>query len=300
MDVILISSKKNKRINIRLKTIFIIVGGAAILMLLFLFIYNIVHFTSRKVDEQRLAQLKQENKIVRKEISRIEEEFARLNSVIDSLEQYDRKLRTYASLHPIDEDLRNMGIGGPAPAPEGRLPGDVRSHLTHLSETLDNLVARSRLQKDSFDELLTYIEEKRHLRNHTPSIAPVRGWFISGFGNRIDPFTGQLKMHEGLDIAAPPGTPIVAPADGIVRSVRRSAGFGLILVLDHGYGYRTLYGHCQRIKADVGTRVKRGDIIAYVGNTGKSTGPHLHYEIHVSQKPVNPIHYIISSASPAE
>ena len=296
MDLILISSKKNKRINVRLKSLVIVVAAAAFLSLFILFVYNIVHFASRKVDERRLAQLKQENRIVRQEISRIEKEFTRLNSLIDSLEAYDKRLRTYASLQPIDEDIRRMGIGGRVPE-ANVVSTDVRGHITSLSETLDELLARSRLQKESFDELLTYLDEKRHLRNHTPSIAPVRGWFISGYGNRIDPFTGQVKMHEGLDIAAPPGTPIVAPADGTIRSVHRSTGFGLTLVIDHGYGYRTLYGHCQRVKADVGTRVKRGDIIAYVGTTGKATGPHLHYEVHVAQRPVNPLGYIISSAS---
>lgn len=295
MDLILISSKKNKRVNVRLRSLIIVVAAVVFLSLFVFFIYNIVHFTSRKVDERRLMQLKQENRIVRKEISRIEKEFTRLNSLIDSLEAYDKKLRTYASLQPIDEDIRSMGIGGRVPE-TGTVSSDVRGHMTSLSETLDELLARSRLQKESFDELLTYLEEKRYLRNHTPSIAPVQGWFISGYGNRIDPFTGQVKMHEGLDIAAPPGTPIVAPADGTVRSVHRSTGFGLTLVIDHGYGYRTLYGHCQRVKADVGTRVKRGDIIAYVGTTGKATGPHLHYEVHVARKPVNPIGYIISSA----
>jgi len=277
VDLILISSKKNKRVNVRLRILVVVIAAAAFLSLLVLFVYNFVHFASRKVDERRLAQIKQENRIVRQEISRIEKEFTRLNSLIDSLEAYDKKLRTYALLQPIDEDVRRMGIGGRPP--EARdVSADVRSHVTALSETLDELL-------------------KRHLRNHTPSIAPVRGWFISGFGNRIDPFTGQVKMHEGLDIAAPLGTPIVAPADGTVRSVHRSTGFGLTLAIDHGYGYRTLYGHCQRVRVDVGTHVKRGDIIAYVGTSGKTTGPHLHYEVHVAQKPVNPISYILSSAA---
>lgn len=296
MDLILISSKKNKRINVRLRSLVIIIAAAAFVSLLVLFIYNIAQFASHQVDERKLAQLKQENRIVRNEISRIENEFTKLNTLIDSLEAYDKKLRTYASLQPIDEDVRRMGIGGRVPE-AGDVSADVHTQVASLSETLDELLARSRLQKKSFNELLTHLEERRHLRNHTPSIAPVRGWFISGYGNRLDPFTGEVKMHEGLDIAAPPGTPIVAPADGTVRSVHRSTGFGLTLVIDHGYGYRTLYGHCQRVRVDVGTRVKRGDIIAYVGTTGKATGPHLHYEVHVAQKPVNPIGYILSSAT---
>ena len=117
---------------------------------------------------------------------------------------------------------------------------------------------------------------------------------MSGFGYRIDPFTGQVKMHEGLDIAAPPGTPIIAPADGTIKFAGERRGFGLTLEIDHGYGYTTLYGHCQRIDVEEGNRVTRGDVVAHVGSTGRSTGPHLHYEVRVSQIPVNPIHYILT------
>lgn len=298
MDIILISGKDNRRINLHLKFVFLLIGAAIFIGLLAFFIYNITVFTSHKVDQNRLKQLNAENKIVRQEIDRIELEISDLNNLIDSLEIYDKKLRTFASLEPIDDDIRNMGVGGHANHYDSSgLLTEVRNDLVDLSQTLDNLLARSKLQKESFNELLIYLEEKRYLRNHTPSIIPVQGWFISGFGYRIDPFTGQVKMHEGLDIAAPPGTPIIAPADGIVKFVGKNGGFGLTLKIDHGFGYSTLYAHCQRIKVTVNTRVKRGDFIAYVGNTGKSTGPHLHYEVHISQVPVDPINYILTSSS---
>ncbi len=295
MDIILISGKENKRINLHVKLAFVILASLVFIAVLLLFVYNLTLFTSHRVDKRKLERLNQENEIVRFEITRIEEEIANLSILIDSLEEYDKKLRTYASLNPIGEDLRSMGVGGSSQfhSAEG-LTTDVYSDLEGLSKTLDNLLSRSRLQKESFNNIVQYLDEKKFLREHTPSIIPVQGWFMSGFGYRIDPFTGQVKMHEGLDIAAPPGTPIIAPADGSVKFAGERRGFGLTLEIDHGYGYTTLYGHCQRIDVEEGNRVTRGDVVARVGSTGKSTGPHLHYEVRVSQIPVNPIHYILT------
>lgn len=298
MDIILISSKGNKSINFHIKFVFVITAILLFITIFVVFIYNITIFASHKVDQKRLVQLDEENKIVRQEIVRIEQEFSELNILIDSLKLYDKRLRTYASLEPINNDLRSMGVGGYSNYyDDKKLSVELRNNLDNLSQTLDNLLARSRLQKESFNNILTHLEEKRYLRNHTPSIIPVQGWFISGYGYRIDPFTGMVKMHEGLDIAAPPGTPIIAPADGTVKFVGEKPGFGLTLEINHGYGFTTLYGHCQRIKVTEGAKVKRGDIIAYVGSTGKSTGPHLHYEVRISQIPVNPINYIFTPPS---
>ncbi|MGB3477692.1 MAG: M23 family metallopeptidase [bacterium] len=297
MDIILISSKDNKRINVHMKFVFAILACLVFVAVLVLFIYNITIFTSHRVDKRKFERLNQENQLVHAEIGRIEQEIADLAILVDSLEEYDKKLRTYASLNPINNDLRSMGVGGSSifNNDEG-LSTSVYSDLASLSTTLDHLLSRSRLQKESFTNIIQYLDEKKFLREHTPSIIPVQGWFMSGFGYRIDPFTGQVKMHEGLDIAAPPGTPIIAPADGTVKFAGERRGFGLALEIDHGYGYTTLYGHCQRLALEKGEKVNRGDVIAYVGSTGKSTGPHLHYEVRVSQIPVNPIHYILSSS----
>jgi len=276
LDIILISAKENKLINFHVKSVFLFLVGLASLTILVLFVYNIAIFTSHRVDKRRLERLNQENEIVRTEIDRIEHEIAGLAVLIDSLEEYDKKLRTYASLNPINDDLRAMGVGGRIEFQNASgMSTDVREDLENISDQLDNLLARSRLQKESFNNIVSFLDEKQYLREHTPSIIPVQGWFMSGFGYRIDPFTGQVKMHEGLDIAAPPGTPIIAPADGIVKFTGERRGFGLTLVINHGYGYVTLYGHCQRLNVEEGNKVQRGDVIAYVGSTGRSTGPHL-------------------------
>lgn len=295
LDIILISTKDNKLINFHVKSFFLFIVGIISLAILVLFVYNITIFTSHRVDKRRLERLNEENAIVREEIDKIEQEIAGLAVLIDSLEEYDKKLRTYASLNPINDDLRAMGVGGKIEFQNaGGLSTDVRENLENLSNQLDNLLARSRLQQESFNNIVAFLDEKKYLREHTPSIIPVQGWFMSGFGYRIDPFTGQVKMHEGLDIAAPPGTPIIAPADGTVKFAGERRGFGLTLELNHGYGYITLYGHCQRLNVDEGDKVERGDVIAYVGSTGRSTGPHLHYEVRISQEPVNPVHYILT------
>lgn len=298
MDIIFITGKGNKTTNLRIKSVFIALILIACVAILVSFTYNLTSFAKKEVDRNRLSQVENENRVVRSEINRIEKEMSNLQTFIDSLELYDKKLRSYAPLRPIDDELRNMGVGGYTPLFEKEeLSLNVKSELTNVSETLDNLVGRARLQKSSFDELANFLEEKAYLRNHTPSIMPVQGWLIRGFGYQIDPFTGQVKMHEGLDIAAPTGTPIVVPADGTVRYAGNKKDYGLSVEVDHGYGFVTRYGHCQRIRVNSGMRVKRGDVIAYVGNTGRSTGPHLHYEVRVSHTAVNPLNYVLSVSS---
>ncbi len=298
MDIIFISGKGNKTANLRVRSVYIALIVIACVAIMVSFTYNLTSFAKKEVDRNRLTQVENENRVVRNEINRLEKEMLHLETFIDSLEHYDRKLRSYAPLMPIDEELRNMGVGGYTPLfEEENLSADMKKELTDISETLDNLVGRARLQRSSFMELADFLEEKSYLRKHTPSIMPVQGWMIRGFGYQIDPFTGQVKMHEGLDIAAPTGTPIIAPADGTVRFAGNKQDYGLFVEVDHGYGFMTRYGHCQRIRVNSGMQVKRGDIIAYVGNTGRSTGPHLHYEVSVSYKTVNPMNYILSSSS---
>ena len=143
-------------------------------------------------------------------------------------------------------------------------------------------------------ELVEYLEDQKSLLASTPSIWPVRGWLTSTFGYRTSPFTGRREMHKGLDIATRSGTPIIAPADGLVVFSGREGGFGNMIVIDHGYGITTRYGHCSALDAKLGQKIKRGDVIARVGNTGRSTGPHVHYEVAVNGVPVNPSRYILN------
>ncbi|MBE0433005.1 peptidoglycan DD-metalloendopeptidase family protein [candidate division WOR-3 bacterium] len=297
MDIILVSSKRNKTANLRVKATYLVLIVIGVLVIVASFFYNLTRYARKEVDRSRLSQLESENRIVQKEIKRIEGELSGLQVLIDSLEQYDKELRSYAPLRPIAEELREMGIGGYAPdfARQDISP-KVKQELADVSESLDNLVGRARLQRQSYDELVNHLQEKAHLRDHTPSIIPVQGWMIRGYGYHIDPFTGQVKMHEGLDIAAPIGTPIVSPADGMVRFAGERKDYGQCVEIDHGYGFMTVYAHCQRLRVNAGMRVRRGDIIAHVGTTGRSTGPHLHYEVRLSHAAANPLNYILSNA----
>lgn len=161
-------------------------------------------------------------------------------------------------------------------------------------EILDDLIRTAESQRRSFEELQAALKKIRQRLNCTPSIWPARGWVSSGFGYRRDPFTGLRQFHEGLDISNRIGTPVVAPADGVVVQVWKDWKMGLTLKISHGYGITTLYGHLHKVLVEVGQRVKRGQKIALMGNTGRSTGPHLHYEIRLNGKAVNPRHYILN------
>ena len=185
-----------------------------------------------------------------------------------------------------------MGVGG--------IGLDVSFPDLEKSSTYDLLQARigaleKRVKQEEIilDGIFTALNDKRSLLDSTPSIWPVKGWVTSEFGYRVDPFTGRQELHEGLDIAARLGTPVVAPADGIVIYARYERSFGNTIIIDHGYGFSTLYGHLSEIYVRPGDRVKRGQVIGAVGNTGRSTGPHLHYEVRKNGVPVDPRDYIL-------
>ncbi len=175
----------------------------------------------------------------------------------------------------------------------GELSATHDNDYADLSIRIDRAVKESTLEEQGVIQLQELLQDRQSILNATPSIKPVPGWFTSPFGYRVDPFTGRQELHAGLDIAAPIGTPVMAPADGVVSYIGYEAGYGKLLVIDHGYGVRTRYGHNSQIYVQLGQKVKRHDIISAVGSTGRSTGPHLHYEVRVNGVPVNPLNYIL-------
>jgi len=179
-------------------------------------------------------------------------------------------------------------VGG-ATGVESLAPGTALlapSALAAIDRNLTSLATRS-------EELQAFYRDQSLLLASTPSIWPVRGYLSAGFGNCLDPFTGQRDFHSGIDISTPTGTRIFAPADGVVLSAESSGGYGNSLVIDHAYGVVTRYGHLEGFAVKPGQTVRRGELIGYVGNTGRSTGPHLHYEVWVRDQAQNPIHYIL-------
>ncbi|MDA8100483.1 MAG: peptidoglycan DD-metalloendopeptidase family protein [Nitrospiraceae bacterium] len=212
------------------------------------------------------------------------------------LRDLDTKLRRAVSLGPRDKAQQVLGIGGPDELGLQNVTalGEKKQAeaLKEMSEELTQLKGAASRQEASLQMLIEYFEDKRSLLASTPSIWPVRGWVTSRFGTRTSPFSGILKFHEGMDIAAQTGTPVVAAADGVVVKAGFSTGYGNMVEIHHGYRIRTLYAHNSRLNVKAGQRVHRGDVIAYAGDSGSSTGPHLHYEVKVNGLPVNPAKYL--------
>lgn len=253
-------------------------------------------YVNKVVDVSMLQTLKLENRILRDKVSEFGATLAGLQGQIDDFVNFDSKVRMMAGLSPIDPDVRQVGVGGitPAPLPEGITNG-TSSDLQTVQQNLEKLDREARLQLESFEVIVSALSEKQEMWNHLPSIQPTPGWIISTFGIRRDPLVGELRMHEGIDIAGPDGTIIAAPAAGSVKFVGYRNNYGLCLELDHGYGITTRFAHCSMIKASVGQKVNRGQVVALVGQTGRVTGPHLHYEVMVNGQPKDPTTYILSA-----
>ena len=210
----------------------------------------------------------------------------------------DEALRVYADLPSVDEDVRAGGTGGAvndyATSYNELLPvSDL--NLNSLESNLSSLGREITLQLNSYEQIYSKLSQDVERLRKTPSISPVnRGYLTSSFGTRADPWTGKRRMHHGQDFGVLTGTPVYAPADGVVKSRNGKTGYGKTVILDHGYGIKTIFAHLSKYAIKPGDTVKRGDLIAYSGNTGRSTGPHLHYEVRVKNAPVNPRHYFLT------
>jgi murein DD-endopeptidase MepM/ murein hydrolase activator NlpD len=198
---------------------------------------------------------------------------------------------------PAQAGMGAVGMTAKASSGEGLMIADGDSapgpEQGDLLKQLDELGKKVKAQEQEARALKSYFEDQQALLASAPSIWPVKGWVTSDFSVRLDPYTGERVMHEGLDIATAMGTPVRAPADGTVVFAGLEGGYGHVLVVDHGYGIKTRYGHLSRIDVKVGQKVHRGDIIAAVGNSGRSTGPHVHYEVRVNGVADNPRKFIL-------
>lgn len=245
----------------------------------------IADYVMTNLDRNELERLQVENLSQREELHRLAVRLEDLRQEMVVLAQNDAKVRVMAKLSAPKADAM-AGIGGPARV------DDVSREFGEIQQRIDEVRRQIDLRRESQEEIQGILNDQRSLLAAKPSGWPVKGWLTSSFGMRPDPFNGRRKMHEGYDIAARTGTPVIATADGIVSSVRTEAGYGKMVTLDHGYGYRTIYSHNSKHYVKVGQRVRRGDRIAAVGNTGRSTGSHVHYEIRHNGVPVNPKKYL--------
>ncbi len=213
------------------------------------------------------------------------------------LKAFNKRLREMANLKVPSQQDDYFGVGGredTASGPGIRLSatrGERR--LQMLQRDLDRLGAEGEAERQVQRHLARFLSERRSILASTPAIWPTRGWLTSGFGPRISPFSGKRRFHAGIDISTRRGAPIVAPADGVVTFTGREGGFGRMVAINHGHGIVTRYAHLKSYKVKVGDKVKRGQLIALVGNSGRSTGPHLHYEVLLSGVPTNPLYYVL-------
>jgi len=249
-------------------------------------------------DEVELTELQRSSKIRKIQVEKFAQQVKNFESEMIRLERFEKKLRVITALEDSPRAAsKNWGVGGsyglPTRSLTTSLANEAKSLADKLSNNLGHLTAQAKIQTISFQELDDFFKNQSSLLLATPSIWPTRGWVTSNFGFRKSPFTGLRERHEGWDIGARSGSAIRSTADGVVTVAGREHGYGKMMEVDHGYGLVTRYGHNSKNLLKAGARVKRGQIIALVGNTGRSTGPHLHYEVLLNGVPVNPKNYIL-------
>jgi murein DD-endopeptidase MepM/ murein hydrolase activator NlpD len=250
------------------------VAASLIFVAFLFFIYQAVSLNGHMLELRRLRVTASQQAHLLEKIDRLGNEMVRLR-------EFDFRLRTAAGLEAKEGESSFLGVGGADSLSSKALMVAAVAHQTpstdNLTKELDRLSREMNDRSKSFQELIDQLEAKRSVLASTPTIWPVKGWLTAGFGYRRSPFTGLRQMHEGVDISNTVGTPVIAPANGLVSYAGPLGGFGNVISIDHGHKISTFYAHLHRQRVSQGERVRRGDVIAFVGTTGRATGPHLHY-----------------------
>ena len=273
---------------------------SAIAILLGAFIFISAEYLGSYLYEKRLHKIKNNYVTITKNLQILKERLNEIDENVNQIEEKDLAIRSYAGMPEIDKEIRKLGIGGrsieSAKIFDNFAPV-INKELATLELDVEKLSRDVNLELNSYSSIYEKVQEDIRRIAMIPSIRPVEeGYLNSTFGYRNDPIDNVKRFHQGQDITVKTGTPIYAPADGIVKRAYYAGGFGNHIKLQHGAGYTTLYAHLSKIKVKHGQKVKRGDIIGLTGNTGRSTAPHLHYEIHHNGKPQNPLDYFFSDA----
>jgi murein DD-endopeptidase MepM/ murein hydrolase activator NlpD len=268
-------------------------AAAGFLVLVLLAGYATVSHTT---DLTRTARLQQENETLAREIGELNGRLSTLADTLTRISQRDANIRVLANLEPIDPQVQAAGIGGPAGVTSLGLAGmtGIARRSAEVRIDLSALIRRANLLASSFKEASDSLAYHSARLAATPSIMPTQGWLSSAFSSmRAHPILHIARPHEGIDVTAPMGSPIEAPAAGIVTDARWESGYGNTVTIDHGFGIETKFAHASKLLVHTGQRVSRGQRIALVGNSGLATGPHLHYEVHVKGRPVDPLKYVL-------
>jgi murein DD-endopeptidase MepM/ murein hydrolase activator NlpD len=271
--------------------VFIAIMGTSILL--------IVKYSGHMRDARQLAELQTENSVLMSQVQAFQHEIKDLQRRMETNFELQNRARMLAGLDPIEEDVWQVGIGGPEPTlyddSEMTVSGRI---LSNLEDDLERMVRQSKLQLESYEEIVTILDQEKQLRDCTPSIRPLKGGYLSSrFGRRMDPFTGRIAHHTGVDYRARGGTAVMCTADGVVTMAKKKGSFGLVIEVNHGFGFKTRYAHLSKMLVKRGSRIKRGEIIGLVGNTGRSTGSHLHYEVVFRKSNRDPLTYIIPAGT---
>lgn len=290
----LIPHNKGKIFEVKLssKALGLLVLGFVLLLSSSLFLF--LSASGRAYEKLKLSRLEKENSYLMGKQNELNSAISDLKGQMAELIEKEKEVRLVFGLPQVDEQVRRLGVGGPSPG----APVKIGAKLEQLSLTeleVDQLLRQARFEKGNFDEIYSSLKDRKTALDHTPSIRPSAGYLSCSFGMRIDPFTGRREFHRGVDLAADIGTPVYAAADGAVSNVRRDVGLGKLIQIDHLHGYETVYAHLSKITVKRGQYVKRGDVIGAIGNTGYSTGPHLHYEVHYQGRAKNPFKYFLGT-----
>lgn len=257
------------------------------------FLYQYVNVNVRLLELKQLRLEAGDRSFLAERVGQLEGELTRLRDL-------DRRLRAAVGLGTTEVEPAPAAQGGAETVSRTALLDALKQRTGRLvdwvNRDLSTLGQEINSRERSLRELKAFVEEKASVLAATPTILPVKGLITAGYGYRKSPFTGQRELHEGLDIAAPYGTPIMAAADGIVTFAGPLAGYGNTVFVDHGHGFATFYGHCSSYRVREAQRVRRGEVIAFVGTTGRTTGPHVHYEVHVNGIISNPMKYAVDTS----
>ena len=264
----------------------------------------ILKYASKIRDTYRVVALSNENETLKRQLDEISGDMNHLERQVRQNFDFQKKARLLANLDEINEDITEVGVGGPNAgyiSSLSVLDEGTRTDVVELRESLEKLIRQAKLQTEGYTEIIGELDENQELRNATPSIRPVpRGFVSSRFGRRMHPITGRPAFHYGVDYSVRLGTPIYATADGVVSYAGKWSEFGLMVEISHGSEYQTRYAHCSKLLVKKGQRVKRGDVIARVGSSGRSTATHLHYEVLHKGSKENPLAYVLAGSEIAE
>jgi murein DD-endopeptidase MepM/ murein hydrolase activator NlpD len=293
--------------RVKTKTSDIILNGLGIFSLILIAATGLLLLQIAYFPQPQAVLLQNQIAEQRFELNKLDREITQLNEILAGIENRDDNIyRVVLGAEPIDPSIREAGVGGSERYADIREKNIIdKDMVVELNEKVDKLRRKVYIESKSQDELVKLAENKEKLYAAIPAIQPVSNKQLialaSGFGLRTHPIYKMRKMHSGIDFAASIGTPIYATADGKVVTVDvKFSGYGKLVEIDHGFGYRTRYAHMHDFAVRAGQNVKRGDLVGYVGNTGLSTAPHLHYEVLINGTQVDPVHYFYNDLSAAE